>query len=223
MTITNMYDLALRQIKERALKPVCSVVPAWIAPTHVTFIGFVAGIASCYAATVAASRPYALALWILNRVFDSLDGSLARFRGVATETGGFLDLLGDFIVYSLIPISVAISQSRHSSVQWTAIALLEASFHINNFVLLYIATVDAKGLRSVPELTSLSMQPALVEGLESAIFFTLMLLLPSFINLLSWVMCAAVVIGIVQRTASLVPVLKQLDRSKLDAREDKVD
>lgn len=214
----DMFDLALRQVKERALKPICSVVPQWLTPIHLTFLAFLAGISSCYAAAFTTNQSYALSLWALNRFFDSLDGSLARFRGVATETGGFLDLLGDFIVYSLIPISVAIGQSPQSSVHWTAVSLLEASFHINNFVLLYIAAVEAKRANRARELTSLSMEPSLVEGLESGIFFTLMLLLPSYINLLSWVMCAAVMVGVVQRTASLVSVLRRIE---LDAGEGK--
>ncbi|KAI4273163.1 MAG: hypothetical protein LQ337_004835, partial [Flavoplaca oasis] len=38
-----------------------------------------------------------LLFWILNRALDCLDGALARHRGTASELGGFLDLLGDFI------------------------------------------------------------------------------------------------------------------------------
>lgn len=47
-----------------------------------------------------------ITFWLLNRALDCLDGALARHRNLQSELGGFLDLLGDFIVYALIPICV---------------------------------------------------------------------------------------------------------------------
>jgi hypothetical protein len=57
-----------------------------------------------------------------------------------------------------------------------ALTLLEASFHVNNFVLFYSAAVAAN--RKDIELTSVTMRPALIEGFESGLIFTPMLVWP---------------------------------------------
>ena len=86
-----------------------------------------------------------------------------------------------------------------------AIAILEATFHINNFILFYVAAVAEKTTQKAAkssrakELTSVMMRPALVEGMESGILFTAMLALPHYIEILSTIMAGLVGIGIVQR------------------------
>jgi hypothetical protein len=140
------------------------------------------------------------------------------------EVGGFLDLLCDFIIYSLIPPAVAYGEDRCRSgtpgmppVDWRSVAYLEATFHINNFVLFYVAAVAAKvdsehGKQKSAELTSLAMRPALIEGFESGIMFTVMLAFPSYIESVAWVMGCTVIAGIVQRLLYVIPVLGKLDR-----------
>ncbi|KAL8724241.1 MAG: hypothetical protein Q9166_008058 [cf. Caloplaca sp. 2 TL-2023] len=151
-----------------------------------------------------------LAFWALNRLLDSLDGALARHRKIASDLGGFLDLLGDFIVYSLLPIATTKGYDD-TSATWRAVAILEATFHVNNFILFYVAAVaeksQAKSAKESKELTSLMMRPALIEGLESAMIFTLMLAFPTSICTLSWTMAVLVSVGIVQRTFWVVRAL----------------
>ena len=147
-----------------------------------------------------------------------------------------MDLLGDFIVYSLIPIACAMSPRSSSSSSssssaaaggagegaWLAVALLEAAIHINNFVLFYVAAVveknkkqaveketrTAKDKQRQKELTSVAMMPALVEGFESGTIFTIMLCRPQLIALLSTVMAVLVFVGTLQRVVKLVQVLR---------------
>lgn len=87
--------------------------------------------------------------------------------------------------------------------------MLEATFHINNFVLFYIAAVVAA--KPDKELTSVSMRPALIEGLESGLIFTAMFVWPGYLTWLCWGMSAAVVVGIGQRVWFIVPALRGLD------------
>ncbi|KAF2490054.1 hypothetical protein BU16DRAFT_597652 [Lophium mytilinum] len=215
-----MLDITFRPLKDRAFDPICRFVPLSVTPLHVTGLAFVCGILACNS-SLGAHPNRALFWWSLNRILDCLDGALARSRNQASDLGGFLDLLGDFTVYSLIPMSCAagapIQVSRIASTSsptslWTAVATLEASFYINNFVLFYIAAVLEKRKtttdeKHVKELTSVAMRPALIEGLESGIFFTLMLACPNWVGLLCWVMASLVAVGICQRTWWLVPVL----------------
>jgi phosphatidylglycerophosphate synthase len=204
-----MFDIALRGWKDRLAVPISRGVPAFITPARITLAAFVCGLLSCFLASMPGYGTMALAFWLLNRFLDCLDGSLARARKCATQLGGFLDLLSDFIVYSFLPIAIARGQPRAVQVDWTALALLEASFHVNNFVLFYIAAVAAD--RKDGELTSVTMKPALIEGFESGVLFTMMLVWPAQINLWSRVMAFGVVVGTVQRVWAIIPVLTRLD------------
>lgn len=205
-----MFDITLRQVKDKVAAPICRSIPSYVSPGLLTLFAFLSGLAACYAGAVSTDRVYPVTLWLLNRVLDCLDGALARDRGTVTELGGFLDLLSDFIVYSLLPISVASGQERLGTVpDWRAVAVLEASFHINNFVLFYIAAVASK--RDTNELTSITMRPALIEGFESGILFTAMLIWPAWIAIISWAMAATVFLSTAQRVTGLVPILKHLD------------
>ncbi|KAI4170242.1 MAG: hypothetical protein LQ343_005125 [Gyalolechia ehrenbergii] len=155
--------------------------------------------------------------WALNRSLDCLDGALARHRGTASDLGGFLDLLGDFIVYSLLPIAIAqASPPDTGSSLWMSVAVLEATFHVNNFVLFYVAAIAEKsanaegtGKGKKEELTSVMMRPALIEGMESALIFTAMLVYPSALQALSWTMAGLVMVGILQRTVWVVEALRK--------------
>jgi len=210
-----MFDISLRQLKDRLLLPLAPFVPQLITPNHITFIAFLIGTLACVATAIPRFAHTAVYLWLFNRFLDNLDGVVARFRKQASELGGFLDLLSDFIVYSLIPISVAYGQYGVHGAEWfntssfLAITVLEATFHVNNFVLFYIAAVSAT--KQEGELTSLTMKPALIEGFESGMIFTVMFLWPEYVAALSWAMSLGVVIGTVQRVFALIKVLQSLE------------
>ena len=204
-----MFDIRLRFLKDNVFQPVCKYVPGPVTPLHITTAAFLAGLLSGYHAATKSIR-LSLTFWALNRILDCLDGALARHRGTASDLGGFLDLLGDFIVYSFIPIGIAAGWNNTASA-WKAVAVLEASFHINNFVLFYLAAVAEKkmpkGGARAKELTSVTMRPALIEGMESGLLFTAMLAWPSMIEWWCCGMAGLVVVGIVQRVAWTVPAL----------------
>ena len=205
-----MFDITLRRLKDQVATPLCRSIPSFITPGHLTLFAFLAGLTACYAGAVSVNRVYSVLLWLCNRLLDCLDGSLARHRGAVSELGGFLDLLSDFVIYSLLPILVASGQERlGAEPDWRAVAVLEASFHINNFVLFYVAAVASK--KASNELTSVTMRPALVEGFESGVLFTVMLIWPERIAPISWTMAAAVFLGTAQRVAGLIPVFRLLD------------
>ncbi|KAL9586414.1 MAG: hypothetical protein Q9212_000929 [Teloschistes hypoglaucus] len=215
-----MFDISLRPLKDKLFDPCCSYVPASIKPLHVTIFAFLFGLLSCYfAATKPTSVSLSLLFWALNRALDCLDGALARHRGTTSDLGGFLDLLGDFTIYSLLPIAIARGSAPTDPGTFMAIAALEATFHVNNFILFYLAAVtekavseqregDAKGKDKKKELTSVMMRPALVEGMESGLIFTAMLGFPDSIRELSWTMSGLVAFGIIQRSAWAIGALQ---------------
>ncbi len=213
-----MFDISLRPLKDGLFDPCCRFIPAFVSPLHITGFAFLFGLLSCYFISIThANNTLSLLFWALNRSLDCLDGALARHRGTTSDLGGFLDLLGDFTIYSLLPIAIAQgSATETTNSVWRSVAVLEATFHVNNFILLYVAAIAEKSSKSEEkgaskgkqkELTSVMMRPALIEGMESGLIFTTMLVYPSAIQTLSWAMAGLVAVGILQRTWWVVNAL----------------
>ncbi|KAH7381001.1 hypothetical protein BKA64DRAFT_727689 [Cadophora sp. MPI-SDFR-AT-0126] len=215
-----MYDNYLRHVKDWAGTPLCEILPSSITPNQISLAAFILGLLAVGTAALSTSpsNHWPVIFWLLNRLFDGADGTSARMRGTATALGGFLDLLGDFIIYSLIPAMIAYGQERRQAdVDWRAVALLEATFHINNFVLFYISAVVAA--KPDDELTSVSMRPALVEGLESGLLFTAMFIWPQHLTRLCWGMSGAVILGIGQQLYFIIPSLRGGDMRLADQKK----
>ena len=215
-----MFDHSLRGLKDAIFNPLSRSVPPSITPKQITFLAFISGLVSCIFAAFQITIP-SLFFWALNRFLDCLDGAVARHQRTQSDVGGFLDLLGDFVVYALIPISCALGNNYGDTAdaEGLTVAVLEATFWINNFVLFYCAAVAEKwrangAVMESGELTSVVMRPALVEGFESAVFFTLMLMFPGYLMLLSWVMCVGVMIGIVQRVSWILSAMGMKEQRK---------
>ena len=69
----------------------------------VTFAGFFFGLC-CFYFIIKSLFLLAIIFLFLNRLFDGLDGAIARLNG-KTDIGAFYDIILDFIFYSLFPIA----------------------------------------------------------------------------------------------------------------------
>jgi len=83
-----------------------------VSANHVTIIGVLFGLA---AALCVAFRLFDIAFWLilLNRIADGLDGAVAR-ASIATDFGGYLDIVCDFVFYSAIPLAFAAALPENS-------------------------------------------------------------------------------------------------------------
>jgi phosphatidylglycerophosphate synthase len=212
-----MLDIQLRPLKDKLFDSITPLVPLSCSPLHITFLAFLSGILACLHAA-AGDILLSTTFWVLNRALDCLDGAVARKRNRTSDLGGFFDLLGDFIIYSAIPICCALALDKDTDCKntWLSVAVLESTIHVNNFVLFYIGAILEKRKSSekgndgtkVKELTSIAMRPALVEGVESGALFTAMLVFPSYLQPLCWLMAFLVCLGIAQRTKWLKDALR---------------
>ena len=86
--------------------------------------------------------------------------------------------------------------------------VLLASFYVNTISWSYLSAI-AERRRAVADdrLTSIELPGGLVEGAETVVFFTAMLLLPTWTPVLCWVMAVAVAVTILQRLAWAVRAL----------------
>jgi len=117
-------------------------------------------------------------------------------------------------VYSFIPIGVTLSpKSPPSSQTLLPLSLLLSSFHVNNVILFYLSS--ALPPSKTNEMTSLRMIPAIIEGTESLVLLTLMILSPGWFCWIAWTMAMAVGVNIVQRTILAYSAFEEEGRKAL--------
>lgn len=194
-----MIDKALRTPKESLLRPLVRGPLRRVHPTTMTLLAAGVGVSAGVAAWQGAVLP-ALALWILNRVLDGLDGTLARTTGRQSDLGAYLDILLDHLVYVAVPLGLALSAATADA--YLALALLLASFYLNGASWMYLAALLEKrqaGAVARGELTTVTMPAGLVEGVETVLLFSLFLLFPGALVPLFGLMAALVLVTVGQR------------------------
>ncbi len=192
-----MTDAVLRRPKELILAPVARALPRTVHPLAVTVLGLVPGV---WAAVAAADGAFSLAfvLWLVNRLFDGLDGTLARTQGRQSDFGAYADIHADFVVYAAIPLGVAfhVDATGH----WVATAILLATFYLNTVSWAYLsALLERRNRADTDALTSITMPPGLVEGAETIVLYCALLALPAHATTIVWVMAAAVTVTVGHR------------------------
>jgi phosphatidylglycerophosphate synthase len=179
-----MLDARLRRLIDPPLERLAGLLAArGLSANAATVIGFVFGLAAM-ASIALESYLLGLALLLINRIFDGLDGALARRHGLS-DLGGFLDILLDFIVYSGIPFAFALADPAANA--------LPAAFLIFSFVgtgtsFLAFATMAAKrGLSSdLRGKKSLYYLGGLTEGTETLLVLVLACFFPDFFPEIAW-------------------------------------
>jgi phosphatidylglycerophosphate synthase len=185
-----VFDQRLRPIKGRLLGPVANAVAA-VPPSMVTALGLALGLTAAGLAA-AGLWPLAVAAWLANRLADGLDGEVARRRGLQSDLGGYLDLVGDAVVYGAIPLGVAAGVGGENA--WAAAAVLLAACYVNIVTVTMLAAVLEKrgaGASTGGEPTSVTLPTGLIEGAETIALYTLFLVVP---GLAVWTMTVAAVL-----------------------------
>jgi phosphatidylglycerophosphate synthase len=189
-----MLDGYMRGVKDRVLAPVAGALGPRVAPGVITWAAFGAGLGSAAAVLAGAVRT-ALALWIVNRLLDGLDGTHARQHGRESRFGAYLDIVLDFVVYAAIPIAFVMRDG--TSTMAIAGLLLVASFYVNAASWMYLAAV----LGRQPEGAAMTVTtaPAIVGGTETVAFYIAFFLWPSEQRWLFHAMAGLVMVNVVLR------------------------
>jgi phosphatidylglycerophosphate synthase len=191
-----VIDRQLRARLAPALEPVARRAAArGVSAGAVTAAGLVVGIGACVAAALAL-WPLALALWLLNRVIDGLDGPLARIEG-PTDLGGLYDFLADFVVYGGFVVGVAIAEPDAR----VACAALLAAYLLNNVALLSFSSLIEKRGIDMGDERALRFTGGLTEGFETIVAYGLICLFPGAAEAIAWVFTGMVLLTVVQRIA----------------------
>ncbi|MBA2401879.1 MAG: CDP-alcohol phosphatidyltransferase family protein, partial [Bradyrhizobium sp.] len=135
-----MLDRYLSGIQKSLLRPVAMRLSSYgVTADALTLTGFLFGVFSA-ALIVTGYDGTALILFFLNRLFDGLDGAVARLTG-PTDRGAFLDIAFDFAIYAMIPLAFALADPTHNAM---AASLLLASFMGTSSSFLAFAVIAAK-------------------------------------------------------------------------------
>jgi phosphatidylglycerophosphate synthase len=203
-----MIDKVLRYPKEHILTPVAGRLLHSVHPTVVTFAACVVGLASAGAAW---QQLYGLGLglWLLNRILDGLDGTIARLHNKQSDLGGYLDIVLDTLVYAAIPLGLALGVNTIAG--YMSLALLFGSFYINGASWMYMAALMEKrqhGASEQGEMTTITMPGGLIEGAETIGFYILFLLFPGAMVPLFLLMALLVLVTAVQRLVWAIRYLR---------------
>lgn len=180
-----MLDRMARRVIDPAMNRLgAALARSGATANAVTLSGLVPG-AAAFFAIVQGWFGLALILILLNRLCDGLDGAVARHRG-ATDLGGFLDIVSDFIFYSAVPLAFAVHDP--------ALFALPAAFLIFSFVgtgcsfLAYAIIAEKRGITTdIRGRKSFYYLGGLTEGTETIATFVLFCLLPQHFALIAWV------------------------------------
>ena len=165
-----------------------ALIRAKLSANFVTLIGAGIGLA---ALPLLAMQCYgmALALILLNRFLDGVDGTMARVHG-ATDRGAFLDTVCDFLVYAAVPLGFALADPAQNALP--AAGLL-ASFIGSATTFLAFAVAAAKRGVLSPAYPNKGFYylGGLTEGAETIIVFCAMCLWPQHFAWLAYGFAAA--------------------------------
>jgi phosphatidylglycerophosphate synthase len=152
-----------------------------------TFAGLALGLLAAVAVAIGLFG-FALAVMLLGRLADGLDGAVARATA-RTDRGGFLDITCDFVVYGAVPLGFAVYAPAQNALP---AAVLLASFYANGASFLAFAIMAAKrgleGTQRGPK--SLYFTVGLMEGTETILFFVLIMLWPELFPPAAYVFAA---------------------------------
>lgn len=165
----------------------------------VTWSGFAIGLVAAGAIACGAYLA-GLALILVSRLCDGLDGALARLTK-PTDRGAFLDIALDFIFYASVPLAFAIDAPAERG--FAAAVLLAAFIGTGSSFLAYAVFAERRGLSSADYPNKgLYYLGGLTEASETLVCFALMCLLPAWFTVWAFGFAFLCVLTIVSRIAT---------------------
>jgi phosphatidylglycerophosphate synthase len=190
-----VFDIALRRVVDPILGQVAPLIAnAGIRANQLTIAGAVIGIG---AGTAIAYQAYslALALVILNRIVDGLDGMVARIHG-ATPWGGYLDSVADFVFYAAVPVGFGLAQEGNL----LSALLLTASFILTGVSFLAFAAIAAQyDIKQESQQKAFYYARGIIEGGETIAFFVIMCALPHLFAPLASILTGLCIVSVLHR------------------------
>lgn len=180
-----MLDSRLHPLVKPALNRLVAVIDRpGVSPDGLTLFGFALGVLTLPFLALQ-WYPAAAVTIVLNRLFDGLDGALARRRGLS-DAGGFLDIALDFLFYALVPFGFILADPVRNGLPgaWLLFAFIGTGSSFLAF-----AALAAKHQIANPGYPHKSFfyLGGLTEGTETILVFVLCALFPAAFLWLGWI------------------------------------
>lgn len=203
-----MLDKYITPVIKPILTPVVKFLAArGVTADQLTLAGFVIGLLAL--PLLAFELWYlALAVIIINRIVDGLDGALARYNEQSSSAGGFLDITLDFLFYAAIPLGFILANPEQNAI---AGAILLATFIGTGSSFLAFAIAAEKFKLEKPQFKYKSFYylNGLTEGTETIALFIAFCIWPEHFAIMAYVFAFACAITIVTRIYGGYVTLKQ--------------
>ncbi|WP_394220531.1 CDP-alcohol phosphatidyltransferase family protein [Alteromonas gracilis] len=208
-----MLDAKVTPFIKPLLKPLIKALDSrGISPNQVTLAGFFTGILAA---------PFIILNWwnvalgciILNRVFDGIDGELARYQKSSSSAGGYLDICLDFLFYASIPLAFGIANPE----EWGIPAMvLLATFIGTGSSFLAFAIAAEKFQIDRPQFANKSFyyMQGLTEGTETILVFLAFCIWPDYFAPIAYVFAAACAVTVITRIAGGFTTLDNVERKR---------
>lgn len=192
-----MIDARIRPMIDPAVNAIGrGLARRGVSADALTVAGFAIGVAAA-ACVWAGWFAAALTLILLNRLFDGLDGAVARATE-KTDAGGFLDIALDFVFYGSVPLAFALHAPGENALPAAAVLL---AYYANGSSFLAFAIMaakrgeetDAQGEKSLFYLAGLT------EGFETIAAMALWCLFPAWFPEIAWAFAALVSVSAAAR------------------------
>ena len=138
-----MLDKAIQQaLRPAMVRAGAALVRRGVTADAVSLAGFVTGMAAALAIGLQQFLA-GLALLLISRLLDGLDGAVAR-ASAPTDRGGFLDITLDFLFYAAIPLGFAFADPAANALP--AAVLLASFIGTGSSFLAFAALAEKRGL-----------------------------------------------------------------------------
>ena len=200
-----MLDHRINKIIHPIMNGLANHIPRQISANTITLAGFAVG---TMVVPLLWFKMYstAMAVILVNRFFDGLDGAIARKYG-PTNLGGYLDITCDFIFYSVVIMGFALAAPEKNG--------LAAAFLIFSFIgtgssfLAFAAAAGKQGISSYAHgLKAFYYLGGLTEGTETILFFVIICMYPEYFPLLSVLFGSICWITVLGRFSSAFTLLR---------------
>lgn len=192
-----MFDESVRTRVEPLLSPLAQALGRLgLTPTLITTGTFLVAVAGALA--IAGGQPVlGLALWLISRVGDGLDGVLARASNQVTAFGGYLDITLDMAAYSAMVVAFA---TRYPEPRLAWLLILTGYVLSITTTLALAAAADRAGRTVSATNRTFQFTRGLAEGGETTLVYVAWVVFPAFAEPIAWAWCALLFAAVIQRS-----------------------
>ena len=180
-----MFDATLQRHAQPLLHRLGRVLAhRGVTANGLSWVGFGVGVAAA-AAIAMGWFTWGLALLLLSRLCDGLDGAVARVHG-PTDWGAYLDITLDFLFYAMVPLAFAVADPNHNALPaaWLLLAFVGTGSSFLAYAALAAKRGQSPSTQALPK--GLYFVGGLTEATETLAVFVCMCLWPAYFPWLAY-------------------------------------